>query len=142
MSSNTEPYVSDSTPSHVSTCVSLAPSWLSGGRLEAPVDNADAERAAIIWSDTPAADGALTLIDFPSPVQPELAPDQHHDCPRWEDLPAVEPPPCEQCGSLEAWQSYTGTWHCMTCQPATASRRLVRDVGRILRREARRLSRG
>jgi hypothetical protein len=46
--------------------------------------------------------------------------------------------PCLQCRSLELWQSVTGLWRCLRCDPPTAARRLAEAAERIRRRANRR----
>lgn len=46
------------------------------------------------------------------------------------------PPPCPKCGSLELWQTVTGIWRCLACDPpnmATAQR-ITRLAARYRRR--------
>jgi hypothetical protein len=38
---------------------------------------------------------------------------------------AEELPACPKCGSLELWQTLTGNWRCLHCDPPTTSRRLA-----------------
>ena len=50
----------------------------------------------------------------------------------------VEPPePCG-CGSLAFWWDLLGGLHCLRCEPATASRALLRRAAAIRQREAER----
>ena len=47
---------------------------------------------------------------------------------------AIDPPaPCQQCGSLELWQDFTGKWHCQHCQAEglERSQRLVDQAARL-----------
>jgi len=47
----------------------------------------------------------------------------------------VPPPPCRQCGSLELWQDFSGSWHCQHCQAEGLQRseRLVEQAARLRR---------
>jgi hypothetical protein len=66
---------------------------------------------------------------------PEQVPEQN----RGDALDeCVEPPePCG-CGSLAFWWDLLGGLHCMRCEPATASRTLLRRAAAIRQREAER----
>ena len=52
----------------------------------------------------------------------------------FEDL--LEPPPaCDECGSLELWETLAGTWRCLHCDPPTTAIRLLEQAAAIRRRE-------
>ena len=36
-----------------------------------------------------------------------------------DSIPIEEVPACWLCDSLVAWQSWTGVWHCLRCDPPT-----------------------
>jgi TubC N-terminal docking domain len=45
----------------------------------------------------------------------------------------IEPPdPCDQCGTLELWQTLIGNWRCLHCEPPTRAR-LLREQAEQLR---------
>lgn len=39
--------------------------------------------------------------------------------------------PCSRCGRLEQWQSLSGNWRCLHCEPMAATYRLLAHVRRI-----------
>ena len=45
-----------------------------------------------------------------------------------------EPEPCKSCGGLELWETLTGRWRCMACDPPETARRLLEKAKRIRRR--------
>ena len=62
--------------------------------------------------------------------------EDHHDQPGDDVLVEVDPPaPCQQCGSLELWQDFSGSWHCQHCQAEGLQRseRLVENAARLRR---------
>jgi hypothetical protein len=89
-------------------------------------------------------------VDFPADVIRTLRTGE----PNWvSDEPAETPPaaepslddevldvwpePCATCASLELWQTITGDWQCLQCNPPNTSRRLLRTVERIRRQSER-----
>ena len=49
-------------------------------------------------------------------------------------LDSVDPnelTPCTKCGTLEQWQSLTGTWGCVRCEPPAKARRLREWVEKV-----------
>lgn len=45
---------------------------------------------------------------------------------------AIAPPdPCPECGSLELWETLTGRWRCLKCDPPTIARRLRQRAARL-----------
>ncbi len=48
------------------------------------------------------------------------------------NVEVVDPPePCSECETLELWQSLTGKWKCLRCDPPTTAQRLRERVARI-----------
>jgi hypothetical protein len=42
----------------------------------------------------------------------------------WPPTDSIDPSeltPCWLCSSLEQWQSWTGEWHCLRCDPPVAA---------------------
>ncbi|MBW3598528.1 MAG: hypothetical protein KY475_14805 [Planctomycetes bacterium] len=48
----------------------------------------------------------------------------------------IDPPsPCAACGGLELWETVTGRWRCLRCDPPTTSRHIFALAERIRRQE-------
>ncbi len=41
------------------------------------------------------------------------------------------PDPCPECGTLELWQTMTGRWRCMKCDPPRRARWALKKVARL-----------
>jgi hypothetical protein len=46
----------------------------------------------------------------------------------------IDPPPCPRCGRLEMWQTATGNWRCLRCDPPKTSMRLLERAQGMRRR--------
>ncbi len=46
----------------------------------------------------------------------------------------VEPDPCPDCGGLELWETMTGRWRCMKCDPPTKTIKILERARQIRRR--------
>ena len=65
----------------------------------------------------------LREADARSVDDPEAGDDEH--------IEVIDPPdPCPECGSLELWQTLTGNWRCLRCDPPTTARRLRERAAR------------
>lgn len=61
-----------------------------------------------------------------------------------DSLPADAVPPCWLCDGLMMWQSWTGQWHCLRCNPPLEAarfwsyqkRQAVAPVVELVRRDA------
>ena len=49
----------------------------------------------------------------------------------WPEVDGDAPDPCPQCGSLELWETMSGRWRCMKCDPPERAIRLLEKVERI-----------
>ena len=52
----------------------------------------------------------------------------------WPADDSDEPDPCPRCGGLAAWETITGRWRCMKCDPPTKAIKVLERVERIRRR--------
>ena len=52
----------------------------------------------------------------------------------WPGDNAVDLPPCELCGGLELWQSLTGNWRCLKCDPPTKAQRMLEKAEQLRKR--------
>ena len=99
-------------------------------------------------TEQPEPAGLIPLADLPAVVQHVLGqhgiealvywqspePEAVQDAP-W-DADTINPddlPPCSQCGSYEQWQSLTGNWHCLACEPSHRANLLRRKAARFRR---------
>ena len=48
-----------------------------------------------------------------------------------DSIHAEELAPCSKCNSLDLWQTLSGSWRCMKCDPPTLARRLAAQADRI-----------
>ena len=80
----------------------------------------------------------VTTMQEPAPiVEPELERDavvMINTTDPWPAEAEPEPKPCGQCGSLELWQTMTGRWRCMKCDPPTRALEALEQVQRIRQR--------
>ena len=49
------------------------------------------------------------------------------------------PAPCQECKTLELWQTLAGNWRCLQCDPPTRARRLRERAARIRQRQNHRI---
>ncbi len=52
----------------------------------------------------------------------------------WPGNNAVDLPSCESCGGLELWQSLTGNWRCLKCDPPTKAQRMYEKAEQLRKR--------
>ena len=52
----------------------------------------------------------------------------------WPEDDGDEPDPCPQCGSLAAWETMTGRWRCLWCDPPKKAIAALERVEKIRRR--------
>ena len=45
-----------------------------------------------------------------------------------------EPDPCPDCGGLELWETETGRWRCMKCDPPTKATKALERAKQLRRR--------
>ena len=51
-----------------------------------------------------------------------------------EEIDPADLIPCPTCGRLELWETLSGTWRCLRCDPPTKARRLAETAEHIRRR--------
>ncbi len=56
---------------------------------------------------------------------------QNAKCARFFTPDDDGPPPCPKCGSLELWETLTGTWRSLHCAPPTTSGKMLEQAKRL-----------
>ena len=88
------------------------------------------------------APGRVTTTPAAREAEPaESRPGAVPEAIRWEDC--LDPPdPCPECGTLELWQTLSGNWRCLRCDPPIVARRLAEIAERIRWRKIRKNTTG
>ena len=114
-------------------------------------DSNDREREAIQWCETSPGHEVqeqleIVLAEWGEMVMPSASTSTQPSEPRdlegsvdvafvdFFEIEAIEPPPpCAKCGTLELWQTWTGDWRCVSCDPPAMAQQFRRWAAKCKR---------